>query len=287
VAFDETKDAARRTRLANERTYLAWWRTGLTSIAVCIGLGRIVPGVTNVTKWPYELVGAGYGVLGVGFMILAHVRVRAVEAAVDRGEFERLPVGGRPARRRDDPRRRRDRARRLRALRRGLPRRSGRACGGAACRARQDAPAQPARPSAMPASSSSNSSRTTVAGLGRKELSLSSATSRPTPARTDRFTGAIADSTAYAESAAQNPATLPAVPVSGVKRKLGLPCGTKSTRPAARKRLPSGSTTRASTPCSKKCVDAPLLSKSAISSNVYGRLVNDLPLAVNVSCSTT
>jgi putative membrane protein len=90
VAFDETKDATRRTRLANERTYLAWWRTGLTSIAVCIGLGRIVPGVTNVTKWPYELVGAGYGVLGVGFMILAHVRVRAVDAAVDRGEFARL-----------------------------------------------------------------------------------------------------------------------------------------------------------------------------------------------------
>jgi putative membrane protein len=90
VAFDEIKDAARRTRLANERTYLAWWRTGLTSIAVCIGLGRIVPGVADVTKWPYELVGAGYGVLGVGFMILAHVRVRAVEAAVDRGEFARL-----------------------------------------------------------------------------------------------------------------------------------------------------------------------------------------------------
>jgi putative membrane protein len=87
VGLDETKDAARRTRLANERTYLAWWRTGLTSIAVCVGLGRIVPGVAHVTKWPYELVGAGYGVLGVGFMVLAHVRVRAVEAAVDRGEF--------------------------------------------------------------------------------------------------------------------------------------------------------------------------------------------------------
>jgi putative membrane protein len=90
VGFDETKDAARRTRLANERTYLAWWRTGLTSIAVCVGLGRIVPGVADVTKWPYELVGAGYGVLGVGFMVLAHVRVRAVEAAVDRGEFARM-----------------------------------------------------------------------------------------------------------------------------------------------------------------------------------------------------
>ena len=90
MGFDETKDAARRTRLANERTYLAWWRTGLTSIAVCVGLGRIVPGVADVTKWPYELVGAGYGVLGVVFMLLAHVRVRAVEAAVDRGEFARL-----------------------------------------------------------------------------------------------------------------------------------------------------------------------------------------------------
>ena len=86
----ETRDAARRTRLANERTYLAWWRTGLTSIAVCVGLGRIVPGVTDATHWPYELVGAGYGLLGVGFMLLAHVRMRVVEAAVDRGEFARL-----------------------------------------------------------------------------------------------------------------------------------------------------------------------------------------------------
>ena len=88
--IEETKDAARRTRLANERTYLAWWRTGLTSIAVCVGLGRIVPSVTDVTKWPYELVGAGFGILGVLFMVLAHIRMRVVEAAVDRGEFARL-----------------------------------------------------------------------------------------------------------------------------------------------------------------------------------------------------
>jgi putative membrane protein len=90
VGFDETQDATRRTRLANERTFLAWWRTGLTSIAVCIGLGRIVPGVTDVTKWPYELVGAGYGVLGVAFIVFAHMRVRAVDDAVARGEFARI-----------------------------------------------------------------------------------------------------------------------------------------------------------------------------------------------------
>jgi putative membrane protein len=90
LSADETRDAARRTRLANERTYLAWWRTGLTAIAVCIALGRIVPGVSNVTQWPYQVVGAGYGLLGLAFMLVAHVRVRMVERAVDRGEFARM-----------------------------------------------------------------------------------------------------------------------------------------------------------------------------------------------------
>ena len=90
AAVEETKDAARRTRLANERTYLAWWRTGLTSIAVGIGLGRIAPELAHAKAWPYEIVGAGYGLLGVGFVVMAHVRMRVVEAAVDRGEFARL-----------------------------------------------------------------------------------------------------------------------------------------------------------------------------------------------------
>ena len=74
MSFDETRDATRRTRLANERTYLAWWRTGLTSIAVSIGLGRIVPGVSHVTRWPYEAVGAGFGLLGVAFIVLGYAR---------------------------------------------------------------------------------------------------------------------------------------------------------------------------------------------------------------------
>ena len=36
-------DEYRRTRLANERTFLAWWRTGLASYAVAIALGRFLP----------------------------------------------------------------------------------------------------------------------------------------------------------------------------------------------------------------------------------------------------
>jgi putative membrane protein len=86
----EVQDAGRRTRLANERTYLAWWRTGLTSLAVAIGVGKIVPGISNVTEWPYQVVGAAYGLLGIGFMVVAHMRVRAVERAVDAGSFARL-----------------------------------------------------------------------------------------------------------------------------------------------------------------------------------------------------
>ena len=86
----EVRDAGRRTRLANERTYLAWWRTGLTALAVCIGLGRIVPGVTGATKWPYEAVGAAYGIVGVAFMVIAHYRLRSVERAVEAGGFSNL-----------------------------------------------------------------------------------------------------------------------------------------------------------------------------------------------------
>jgi putative membrane protein len=90
VSVSETHDAARRTRLANERTYLAWLRTGLASFAVCIALGRIVPGVADVTSWPYQVVGACYGLLGIACLVFGHLRVKAVERAVDRGEFARL-----------------------------------------------------------------------------------------------------------------------------------------------------------------------------------------------------
>jgi putative membrane protein len=92
--LDETGvvDATRRTRLANERTYLAWWRTGLTSLAAAVGIGRLVPDVSNLTRWPYEVVGAGFGVLGLVFIWLGFVRARAVEAALDRGTFPSLGV---------------------------------------------------------------------------------------------------------------------------------------------------------------------------------------------------
>ena len=65
----------------------------MTSIAVAVGIGRIAPEVSNVTRWPYELVGAGFGVLGIAFIWLGYARARAVEDALDRGSF--APVGTR------------------------------------------------------------------------------------------------------------------------------------------------------------------------------------------------
>ena len=81
------EDATRRTRLANERTYLAWWRTGLTAFAVAVGVGRLVPAHTSATRWPFEAVGAAFGVLGIAFVWEGFARARAVEQALDRGTF--------------------------------------------------------------------------------------------------------------------------------------------------------------------------------------------------------
>jgi putative membrane protein len=87
--FDEAGDATRRTRLTNERTYLAWWRTGLTAFAVSLGAGKLVPALTNETRWPYVIVGVGFAALGVAFVGYGFMRERTVGRAIARGEYVR------------------------------------------------------------------------------------------------------------------------------------------------------------------------------------------------------
>ena len=88
--FDEAHDATRRTRLANERTYLAWWRTGLTALAVSLAAGRVVPTLSHKTAWPYEVVGAGFAVLGIACIVNAYQREREIERALTEGRFANL-----------------------------------------------------------------------------------------------------------------------------------------------------------------------------------------------------
>ena len=86
----EVEDATRRTRLAAERTYLAWLRSGLTALAVGLAAGKLVPELSDGASWPYELLGVGYSLLGIAFIFYGHRRQYAVEAAVRRGEWAPL-----------------------------------------------------------------------------------------------------------------------------------------------------------------------------------------------------
>jgi putative membrane protein len=90
----EVEDATRRTRLATERTYLAWWRSGLTALAVGLAAGKLVPELSSGASWPYELLGIGYSLLGVTFIFYWQRRQSAVEAAVQRGEWAPLDARG-------------------------------------------------------------------------------------------------------------------------------------------------------------------------------------------------
>jgi putative membrane protein len=89
----EVRDATRRTRLANERTYLAWWRTGLTSLAVSFGAGRLVPELAGGPSWPFELIGVAFAIVGLAFIAFGYFRHRDVELALSRGEYTGLPNG--------------------------------------------------------------------------------------------------------------------------------------------------------------------------------------------------
>jgi putative membrane protein len=91
-------DATRRTRLAAERTFLAWSRNGLTALAASLAAGKLAPDLAqrknhHVSTWPYTVVGVGFAALGLAFMAFGYLRQRKIEDALDRGQFARLESG--------------------------------------------------------------------------------------------------------------------------------------------------------------------------------------------------
>jgi putative membrane protein len=78
-----------RTRLANERTYLAWWRSGIAALAAGFAIGRIVPEVVDGSSWPYVALGAA--LVGAGVVAIASglVRFRELDAALRQGREPR------------------------------------------------------------------------------------------------------------------------------------------------------------------------------------------------------
>ena len=86
-------DGIRRTRLAAERTWLAWWRTGLAVSAVALAVGRLLPGVTRGAVWPLRVLGTSYGLLALCVFIIGAVRQRRTAAALSRGSYDEVSRG--------------------------------------------------------------------------------------------------------------------------------------------------------------------------------------------------
>src|SRR6478735_581892 len=78
-------DQARRTSMAAERTWLAWWRSALAASAGALAVGRFAPEVLQVAPWPYILLGCAYGALAVGLLITGAQRQRELEIAMRTG----------------------------------------------------------------------------------------------------------------------------------------------------------------------------------------------------------
>lgn len=88
---ENSSDASRRTRLAAERTLLAWWRTALGTLAVGIGIGRVVPELSNAeTQWPYALLGLAFTIFGIVLLIFGSGRFTSVERALREGGYAEL-----------------------------------------------------------------------------------------------------------------------------------------------------------------------------------------------------
>lgn len=92
--MEEATDATRRTRLASERTELAWWRTGLTALAVALAVSRVVPELSDSSsRWPYLAVGVCFAVYGTAVLVYGSWRRRLVERELDAGRFPPLGLG--------------------------------------------------------------------------------------------------------------------------------------------------------------------------------------------------
>ena len=85
-------DATRRTRLANERTFLAWWRTSMATLGLSIAVGKLLPEVADEPHWPYVTLGLVFALLGSALSLLGWWRYAELDRALRGGDEARAPT---------------------------------------------------------------------------------------------------------------------------------------------------------------------------------------------------
>jgi putative membrane protein len=87
------RDVTRRTQLAAERTWLAWWRSGIAATATAVAVGGVVPQLVDGSHTPYVVLGAGYAALAIAVFVGAGRRQARLVEALDDGGYEPVSSG--------------------------------------------------------------------------------------------------------------------------------------------------------------------------------------------------
>ncbi|KAG2227862.1 hypothetical protein INT45_002100 [Circinella minor] len=82
----ENTGSVARDHLANERTFLAWLRTSLSTISVGVGITQLFR-LEKELKVPGQLLGVAFISIGMLFLIFALIRFFHSQVAMTRGYF--------------------------------------------------------------------------------------------------------------------------------------------------------------------------------------------------------
>jgi uncharacterized membrane protein YidH (DUF202 family) len=88
VSESGESDVTRRTRLAAERTWLAWWRSGIAASTAAVAVGGVVPELVDGSSTPYVVLGSGYALLAAAVFLGAAVRRGQVNRALEEEGYE-------------------------------------------------------------------------------------------------------------------------------------------------------------------------------------------------------
>jgi uncharacterized membrane protein YidH (DUF202 family) len=69
--------------LAAERTWLAWFRSGIGVSAAAIAVGGVLPKLADTTSWAYVVLGVGYAMLALGVFVEGWRRQREIYRAIE------------------------------------------------------------------------------------------------------------------------------------------------------------------------------------------------------------